>query len=192
MSGVKYIIGIDAALRNVALSVGDNLDNVIETVNLTTKPGTNDHDSIDKLVDEVFGGNARFGGIDKYLQEPNNVAVYFEDILFGTTGKGTARAEVNGVLKWNLRQQGVWRLYGVTNSALNSFLWGKHNVKPNKAGSRATSKEIKRCTMDVLDQKYNYYTKNDNLADAYTARLFGYAHAIEKKRLSVRALARSV
>lgn len=188
---IKYIVSLDIALRNVGVAVHDNVGTRLEAYNIATTNGMNDHDSIDYIVAVLFDYLN-----DKYLTtelaEARAVVVYIENILFAKQGKGTARAEVTGVIKWNLRQQGI-RLYGVEPSTWQSFLYGKHGVKPSRpGGGRVRTEDIKACVMMIVDRYYNFYTKNDNIADAIGIGQFGLAHSIERKRFSVRALSRLV
>jgi hypothetical protein len=188
---IKYIVGLDVALRNVGVSVHDNVGTRLEQFNIPTSNGMNDHDSIDKIVEVLFDFmNPRY--FTPELSEARAVVVYIENILFAKHGKGTARAEVTGVIKWNLRQQGI-RLYGVEPSTWQSYLFGKHGVKPHRpGGGRVRTEDIKSCVMHIVDRFYNYYTTNDNIADAIGIGQFGLAHSIERKRFSVRALSRLV
>lgn len=184
MSRIKWIIGVDASLRNVGLSVFDNVGNKVFTTNLSTKNGQSDHDSIDKLVKEFFEV------LSPYLEKHDDQSVtriYFELIYFGKVGKATARAELIGVLKWNLREDGH-RIYGVEPNALNSFFASRYGFKYS---SRKT-KEIKQITMNMLHRHCNFYTNNDNIADAYVCGLYGCAHTFEKQRLSPTPLSRVI
>jgi Holliday junction resolvasome RuvABC endonuclease subunit len=184
---VKWIVSVDAALRNVGYAVHDNVGTLIESGNIATSNGTLDHDAIDDIVDRFF----RL--LDKYFVDPAIVAVYVEDILFARHGKGTARAEVTGVLKWNLRQQGVKTMYGVEPKTWQSYLFHKHSMKPARpGGGRVRTEDIKAAVMQLLHRHYNFYTDNDNIADAVGIGKFALAHAIEKRRFSVRALAKTV
>lgn len=188
MSKIKWIIGVDASLRNLGLSVFDNTATKVLHANLTTRNGMTDHDSVDKLVEEFFDL------LRPYLEKVDGVSVtriYFELIYaaggIGKQGKGTARAEVAGVIKWNLREDGH-QLFGVEPNALNSFFGARYGFKyPGRA-----TKVIKQTTMDMLHRHCNFYTRNDNEADAYVAGLYGCAHTFEKQRLSPTALSRMI
>ena len=188
---IKYIVGLDIALRNVGVSVHDNVGTRLEAYNIATKNGMNDHDSIDYIVQVLFDYlNPKY--FTEELTAARAVVVYVENILFAKQGKGTARAEVTGVIKWNLRQQGI-RLYGVEPATWQSYLYQKHGVKPHRpGGGRIRTDDIKACVMHIVDRFYNFYTTNDNIADAIGIGQFGLAHSIERKRFSVRALSQMV
>lgn len=186
MSKVKWIIGTDSALRNTGVSVFDNTGRMVETFNIKTGEvgAKTDHDSVDKIVREYFER------LERYFEKPDGVSVtriYFELVYFGKVGKATARAEAIGCLKWNLRQDGH-TIYGVEPNALNSFLADRFNFK---YPSRKT-KEIKATTMQMLHRHCNFYTTDDNEADAYACGLYGCAHTLEKQRLSPTALSRMI
>jgi hypothetical protein len=183
MSKIKWVVGMDCALRNTGVSIFNNLGEKVECFNIKTKKGQTDHDSIDCIVEEFFD---RCG---KYLDKPEGQSVtriYFELVFFGKVGKATARAEAIGVLKWNLRQDGH-QLFGVEPKALNSFLANRLNFKYPKG-----SKQIKEATMQMLHRHCGFYTRDDNMADAYVAGLYGCAHTFEKQRLSPTALSRMI
>lgn len=175
---------MDCSLRNCGVSVIDNTGKRVETFNLKTRNGQTDHDSVDSLVEQFFDRCA------PWLEKHDGQSVtrlYFELIYFGKVGKATARAEVVGVLKWNLRQDGHM-LFGVEPNALNSFLAARYGFK---YATRKTA-DIKATTMDILHRRCNFYTKNDNEADAHVCAMYGYAHVFEKQRLSPTALARLI
>lgn len=113
--------------------------------------------------------------------------VYFELVLFGKVGKATGRAELAGVLKWNLRQDGHM-VYGVEPTSLNSFFANRYGFKyPGRS-----TKVVKETTMAMLHRHCGFYTRDDNMADADVASLYGYAHTIEKQRLSPSALSKAI
>ena len=183
---VKYVIGIDAALRNVGYVVLDNVINVVASGNITTQAGWSEHGSIDHIVDTLFEVLERF--LTPELIGSGSVAVFFEDINFSRAGDKThARAKAVGVVQWVMRQMGMRLIYGVNNAAANSFLDGRFGLKP----ARRNSKAQKQHTMATLHRFMNFYTKNDNIADAFVVGLYGLAFLVEKQRLTVTALVRT-
>lgn len=174
----KYIIGVDAALRNVGLSVRDNMDTIVFSGNITTAAGMNDHDSVDQICEQFFSK------LDKYL---GSCRIYFELINFGRMGKSAARSEAVGVLKWNCRQAG-YPIYGIEPSAWQSWFASRY-------GFRYTNRKtdtLKRETILMVHRHLNLYTENDNIADATAIAKLGHAHTFENARLSVSALCRLV
>lgn len=148
---------------------------------IKTANGLSDHAS----VDQIAGGFFDF--VNPYIED-HRAVVYIEHILFAQKGKGTARAEANGVLKWNLRQEGI-PVFGVVPNAVNSFIGHLCNIKyPSGRKDGLTtaqrSKRIKQLTMSALHEHFNFYTRDDNVADSYAIALFGYSHCIEKRRIS--------
>lgn len=180
---VKFLIGVDQALRNTGVSVHDHMQNEIETFNIQTATGTPDDRAIDYIVEQFFKRLAPYFVRHKGQQIAR---VYMEDITYTRHGDKThARSECAGALKWNMRQDNIPH-YGMSPGALNSFLFDRHGVKP----ASRKSKDIKAATMAVLHSRYNFYTEDDNKADAYVAALFGHAHAIDKQKLACRPLFR--
>jgi hypothetical protein len=157
---------------------------MLETFNIKTKNGQNDYDAIDYIVEQFFERTQKY--LDK-VDDRSVVRIYVEDSVSTLHGKGSARAEVIGIIKWNLRQDGH-KVWGVTSAAVNSFIQSKFNVK---FASRK-SKDVKEGTMRALHRHCGYWTTDDNCADAYAIALYGYAHAIEKQRLSPRGHSRMI
>ena len=111
------------------------------------------------------------------------VVVFFEDFFYtkggrAAQGKLDGRLQAFGTVNWLLRASGI-RAWAATPSALTSFLLGK---APRK------SEDKKKAVMLWLHQNRNYYTTNNNHADAYMCAEFGRAYLIEGQRLTVRAL----
>jgi hypothetical protein len=52
------------------------------------------------------------------------------------------------------------------------------------------STEKKAWTIHWVHLAYNYWTDNDNIADGIALARFGYAHSIERAKVTVRALCR--
>ncbi len=197
----KYIIGVDASLRNVAISVFDNLGQLQASTCIKTITGWSDHQSIDYIIEHFF----EF--VNPYLvhnaEGKSLTTFYIEHILFGQNGKSTARAEAIGIIKWNLRQE-RHSMFGVVPTAANSFIAGKFSITFPNTGRRKRNSEgkvigdgmtkaqrtkrIKKLTMDALHVNCNFYTTDDNIADSYVMGLFGLAHCIEKRQLSVTPL----
>lgn len=178
---VKYIIGIDPSLRDLGVVVLDNTGTLVESFNVTTKAGWTDHRSIDFIVEELFEK------LEKYMTWPllksGGVVFFFEDFYYATggragNGKMGGRLQLFGVLGWHLRTSGI-KAYAAQPSSLVSFLCG---TVPRKSADK------KKAVMDWLHHNRNFYTKNDNIADAYNAAEYGYAFIIEGQRLTVRAL----
>jgi len=174
----KYIIGVDAALRNVGLGVRDNLGELVYSGNITTRQGMSDHDSVD-LICEKF-----FKVLDKYLYSSR---VYIEAINFGRQGKSTARSEAAGVLKWNLRQADI-PIFGVEPKAWQSWFAKRYGFRYTNWKSATLKSETKL----MVHRHLNLYTENDNIADAVAITDFGYVHTFENTRLSVAALCRLI
>jgi hypothetical protein len=158
--------------------------NHIKTFNIKTKNGQSDHHAIDSIVERFFQT------CEPYLEKVDGKSIcviYVEDSVSTLTGKGGTRAEVIGIIKWNLREDGH-KVWGVTSAAINSFIQSKFNVK---FASRK-SKDVKEGTMRALHRHCKFWTTDDNEADAYAIALYGYAHAVEKQRLSPRAHSRMI
>jgi Holliday junction resolvasome RuvABC endonuclease subunit len=180
---VKYIVGVDAALRNVGIGVLDNTGKLVFKTNLTTPSGQQDHNSVDSLHDQFFEALEPF--LTPELLKHKATVVYIEDSIFQGRGKGIARAEAIGVIKWMLRQYGV-NIYGVPNQTLWSYICKLHPPVKKKMGST----EKKAWTIHWVHLAYNYWTDNDNIADGIALARFGYAHSIERAKVTVRALCR--
>ena len=176
MSNPKYIIGVDAALRNVGLNVRDNMDSIVFSDNITTPQGSPDHDSVDEICKEFFTK------LDPYL---GSCRIYFELINFGRMGKSAARAEAVGVLKWNCRQADL-PIYGIEPKAWQSWFAKRYGFRY----TNWKSDTLKRETILMVHRHLNLYTQNDNVADAAAIAKFGHAHTFERARLSVSALHR--
>jgi hypothetical protein len=117
------------------------------------------------------------------------IAFFFDDTYaFARQGKGVGRAEAAGTIKWLLRQE-AFHLYGVTPAASFSFLCSQFNLSSKTVKGTQAKKQT---TMNILHRHRNFYTTNDNIADAYVLSMFGYAFLVEKKKLSVRPLCRLV
>ena len=178
---VKYIIGCDMSLRQSGISVHDNTNRRIRFFTIDTREGLSDHTSVDQITEKFFEELEPFLTFD--LCRDKATVFFFEDLYAqsgGRAGKGrmAARIESMGVIKHRLREASL-RLYGVTPSAAVSHLVGK--VPRNRA-------DKKQAVMDWLHVNRNFYTKNDNIADAESLAEFGYSFLIEGKRLSARAL----
>lgn len=183
----KYIIGIDQALRNTAVTVFDNTGRMLEFFNITTKAGTPTHICVDYIIDQFFERLAKY--MTPELLRTHSTAFFIEDIKYTRAGDKThARAEVAGVLKWLIRQDG-WNVYGIDPGAANSFLDARFGIPTPKRKRKSDGPNGQKAhTMDVLHRYCNFYTRNDNIADSYVMGLFGYAYLIEKQRLSITPL----
>lgn len=192
---VKYIIGVDAALRNTGVTVLDNAGQHVLSFNIATKNGIPDYAAVDYIVREFFER------LEKYTNEVTmkhrSVAFYIENIKFTRHGDKThARAEAIGVIKWNLRACN-FPIYGVDPGAANSFLndrFGYAQTVENASGrkSKRSSKDVKAHTMAILHKHCGFYTDNDNIADSYVMALFGYAKRVEKRRITCAPLSQII
>lgn len=181
---VKYIIGIDQALRNTGVSVFDNTGKLHKSFNIQTSKGTPTHVAVDHIVEQFFEQLEEF--ITPELSARRGIAFFYEYIQYQRVGDKThGRAEVAGALKWLIRQEGL-NVWGVDPGAANSFLDARFHL-PNPKRKR-NSETQKAHTMDVLHRHCNFYTRDDNIADSYVMALFGYAYLIEKQRLAVTPL----
>lgn len=163
----------------------DNLAQLVANRLITTTQGWPDHASVDKIVEDFFEFT------NPYLSDSKGkptAAVYIEHILFSKKGKSTARAEAAGVIKWNLRQEGV-PVYLVVPKAVNSFIGARFGVDyPSGRGDGLNAdqrrKRIKQLTRQTLHTECNFYANSEDEADAYAIALFGYGHCVEKQSLS--------
>jgi hypothetical protein len=181
VSRIKYIVGCDPSLRNFGVSVHDNAGIELSSFCVSTTAGLADHHSVDALVSGFFGN------LEKYLtpsvERHAAAAFFFEDIYGFGSGKGTARAEATGAIKWLLRQQG-YPIYGLTPKAVISFMSKRYGLVIK--GSNGKQKKL--ATINALHKQFNFYTPNDNIADAYMLAKAGYSYLIERQRMSIRAL----
>jgi hypothetical protein len=159
---------------------------MLETFSIKTKAGMNDHTSCDMIVGEFWDRLAPYTTME--LCRTKATVFFFEDFIY--TGGGRAqrglsagRLKVAGVLEYQCREAGLLA-YAVHNQALTSFLLDGRT--PRKSDAK------KRAVIDWLHHNRNFYTTNDNQADAYALAEYGYAYCIEGQRLSVRALGKIV
>jgi hypothetical protein len=187
---VRYVIGVDQSLRNVAFCVRDNTGKILAADNVITKTGKTDDATIDYVAVEFFDRLMPYIELD----DPREVVFYWEHILYGKQGKSAARQELAGVLKWNIRQNGN-RIYGVVPTQVHEFVEKRFDYRypRNPKTNRTNTKLLKEGSKYVCHRFCNHWHNNDdNIADAVLISLLGYAHMFEKQRFSLVALSRQI
>lgn len=140
---------------------------VVASRSLKTAGSLSDHATVDSMCEQFYD----FIGPYQTDEVLSNQAISFwiEDITTaGKMGKSAGRAEVIGVIKWNLRQQG-FPVWGINPSDLWSWFKSQCRITVGRVAS-AQKKEI---TVNMLHKHFGIWEPNHNIADAHVAALFG-------------------
>lgn len=170
-----FIIGHDMSLTDSGVAILRADGTIADHRSFKTKASPVDHHRIDDIAERYF----EF--VNPYIMQ-GTVAAIFEDVQFSgkRSGKAGARFELLGVLRWNLRQQGI-KIIGATPGA-----WVSHVIFPYKVPQ--TSKDRKRAVNNACKNKYNFYTENCNVSDAVGIARCGHAYLVLGQNITMRAM----